>query len=215
MSALEPVAYSLDGELYCSQHGENLEQDVRDHCPDDEPCDECSSSVAGFYQWDNLSPVEWCSAGHSFCGSCGQETDESRKYGPFWSCSCGMTSVFTVENESVFVPSIEQATDTVTVTVPALSRYLGPETGDEPVGTVLDEWFSDEPMQTFACYRELSPVDGLVLVLAGSWEQAYEGACDHFLALDEPADEDEESDIRSDVQCVAVPLDRVRFSTVR
>lgn len=208
MGTYEPIAYTLDGELFCALHGQELEQAVKDNCPDDEPCDECSLSA--FHSWDDLNPVEYCSCGHSFCGSCGDELSHDSKRGSFWYCSnCSTSSVFTDNNESTWVDSFERTTDYVKVSVPMPGQQF-PVTVEQ----IIDESCTVEP-QTFACYWDLSPADGLVLVLADSFEQAYETAVEYFTEKVEPADESELSDLRAGVQCVTVPLDKMTFTSKR
>lgn len=219
MNATDILAYTYNGELLCAEHGAKY-----DNGEDD-------GAYPIFADTSEFCAVEYCSAmengqhlGHSFCMSCGADVDAARGShdadvnGHFARCwNCGTESVYVDGAGYDRLAGMGRWADvleTHKVQVYGVPTGAGADqNGYTSITAVLDEaGRTMHRLCSFAVYLEHSPVDGCVLVLANSWDEAYDAGAEHF--TDEVA-ADEVDDIRADVQCWRVSTDQVWFREKR
>jgi hypothetical protein len=226
MHATDILAYTYESELYCADHGRDLDVQLHENCPEPDTCTECSAHPV-FADTCDLDMIEYCSHGHSFCGNCGSDLDHEDINGHLGRCgNCGTESVFVDGHGFDYcgsgIAAWEDVRETHKVQVYGISAYC--QTGSDgytTVDAVVDVSGLDlTKLHAYIAWLGHDPSAGTVLILAESFEDAsgevdthFEDALDVSLAADEDEAEGMRSDHRMDTVVAEVRTDQIWFTT--
>lgn len=211
------IAYAISCEMFCTTHGAELEADIIAANPEADEHDDMEVYPVMSWQSDELDAVEFCTAGHAFCGSCGSDMDMTRGSqdadfnGHFARCwNCHDESVYVDGLGRSWVGRWTSALDTHTAQVYGITvTYQTDLNGYTSVSAVLDESTGVmHRMKAFIAYMDCNPGAGVTLVLADSWEDAFSAACDELIDESEPIPHEP-----ADVDVIAVDSSQVWFTT--
>lgn len=202
------LAFLFNAAMYCADHGRVL--------PHGEDGDDYAYPV---FESSELSAVEYCDRGHSFCGNCGSDLDEKGSQdadlkGHFARCwNCANESVYVDGEGYVGVYRWADVLDHLKVQAYGVTADLQTDSnGYTTVDAVTDlSGTTVRTLKAFLAFLPHDPAEGNILFLVNgdpdaAWNEAHEEAVDHFGG-------DQNENIREDVTLAAVALDQVWFTS--
>lgn len=188
-------------EILCAEHGKVRNEQIKVSCELD-GCDfeDCELFAISTWASEELSCVEYCGAGHSFCGNCGSDMSDAEDVkGDFALCSnCGLTSLFVDGVGYVYVgeghgfgSALEYVNiDLMGYTCGLLSDMLRVTKINAIVDDTRNRGLGS--LHLYVAYASMFPEYGTVLVLTDGDRSGWEAAQAHFSDLADEHGEDDE-----------------------
>lgn len=204
------LAFSFNAAKYCVDHGKVLPHGGEG---DDYAYPTHSTDA------HELSAVEYCDRGHSFCGNCGTDLDgqgsqDADIKGHFARCwNCHEEAVYVDGEGYSCVYRWADVLDRLKVQAYGVTAdFQTDSNGYTTVDAVTDlSGTTVRTLRAFLAFLPHDPAEGNILLLVNgdpdaAWSEAHEEAVDHFGG-------DQNENIREDVTLAAVALDQVWFTS--